>query len=205
MDARNPRTWGILSQDSPYFYDLWPSIIDVSDDASLMVLKEVCRWFHQLAEATELRRKSDEVKHIYIRRQARPNFNPHPIPLRLDPRTSKTLWYAWGADKCSFTSIEKFNEFCRIAGVADPKDGVQWKPGRDVDEGVYSQKVSFLSTKGDVSFDCLMDPCDPGQPGMGYVHFIGCTGEYEKVKELEGWFKENGTWTAVVSWRRPFI
>lgn len=62
-------------------------------------------------------------------------------------------------------------------------------------------QYSFLSKDGEVSFDCCRDP----RNGDGYVHYFGCTGEYENAKKLESWFKENAEFEDLVYWSRQYI
>jgi len=201
----------ILSPDSPLFFDLWPHIIQAAEDDDVFInLALTCRYFYTFAKSIRTQRKSDQVKDKFIKirefeeaghaeRAYGSDYRSRPNPLRLDPHSVKPLWYSWGADKCGFSSHNNFLEFCKIAGVEDPDKepgGARWNHKN-------WPSHSFLSADGKVSFECWRDPREPER--KGYVHYLGCTGEYGRAKELEDWFRANGDWEDICIWRRDYI
>lgn len=196
----SPKTIQELSPDSPLFYDLWPYIIQAMDDEDdFLNLALTCTYFHSIAKPILLQFKSDRVKKEYVAilgDERRSTVNP----LRIDSTQTGPLWYSWGVEGAGFFTLDKFHEFCEIAGIEHPhKEPWGAKNGGPAHNLIFS----FLSTDGDFS---MHSACDPRDPQMRhYTGRIGCTGLYTKTKQLQEWFVVHGYYDEMCSGKREYF
>ncbi|KAL0952969.1 hypothetical protein HGRIS_007180 [Hohenbuehelia grisea] len=218
-----PKARSLLSMDSPFFDALWPLIFELADAETQDALHLVHPYFKRMWDRADVLHKSEAAQAEYrtvVEKRKYPEDCRLPFPSSshtTSPATSKSSpslnaastapdapatfpdvpWYAFGAYKSGFGSLEGYHEFCVLADV-DPSSGTRVDP--DDDEEGYV----FLSRTRDLTFTTLNDPLADQVFGAGYVHWFSCTGEREKVLKLEKWWMENGDSSEVERGTRYF-